>query len=153
MKICIHRGAKQIGGSCVELEAGGKRFRPIFLTSVTTFVGLLPLLSEKSTQAQFLIPMAISLGFGILFATLITLFLVPINYLVLQPAERNNLYRDSPELVERFGDVQCEICHGPRGEHAQLATKTPAPPVTARVCDECHQGDHDEYGSAESHTG
>jgi multidrug efflux pump subunit AcrB len=64
--------------------AGGRRFRPVLLTSLTTFAGLVPLLFEKSTQAQFLIPMAISLGFGILFATLITLFIVPINYLILE---------------------------------------------------------------------
>jgi multidrug efflux pump subunit AcrB len=54
------------------------------LTSLTTFAGLIPLLFEKSTQAQFLIPMAVSLGFGILFATLITLFIVPMNYLILE---------------------------------------------------------------------
>ncbi|TWT54916.1 Multidrug resistance protein MdtB [Rubripirellula amarantea] len=59
------------------LEAGGKRFRPIFLTSITTFVGLLPLMMDDSIQAQFLIPMAVSLAFGVLFATGITLFLVP----------------------------------------------------------------------------
>jgi multidrug efflux pump subunit AcrB len=59
------------------LQAGARRFRPILLTSVTTFVGLLPLLLERSLQAQFLIPMAVSLGFGVLFATAITLFLVP----------------------------------------------------------------------------
>ncbi len=64
--------------------AGGRRFRPVLLTSLTTFVGLMPLLFEKSTQAQFLIPMAVSLGFGILFATLITLFLVPVNYLIME---------------------------------------------------------------------
>jgi multidrug efflux pump subunit AcrB len=66
-------------------EAGGRRFRPVLLTSLTTFAfaGLMPLLFEKSTQAQFLIPMAISLGFGLLFATLITLFIVPINYLIM----------------------------------------------------------------------
>ncbi len=62
--------------------AGASRFRPVMLTSLTTFFGLLPLLFEQSTQAQFLIPMAISLGFGILMATFVTLFLVPINYLV-----------------------------------------------------------------------
>ncbi len=65
-------------------EAGGRRFRPVLLTSLTTFAGLMPLLFEKSTQAQFLIPMAVSLGFGILFATLITLFIVPLNYLILE---------------------------------------------------------------------
>ncbi len=64
--------------------AGGRRFRPVLLTSLTTFAGLMPLLFEKSTQAQFLIPMAVSLGFGILFATIITLFVVPINYLILE---------------------------------------------------------------------
>ncbi|GAC12821.1 efflux RND transporter permease subunit [Aliiglaciecola lipolytica] len=66
------------------LTAGSKRFRPVMLTSLTTFIGLMPLLFEKSTQAQFLIPMAVSLGFGILFATFITLILVPINYLLLE---------------------------------------------------------------------
>lgn len=64
------------------LQAGAARFRPVMLTSLTTFFGLMPLLFEKQTQAQFLIPMAISLGFGILFATLITLVLVPVNYVL-----------------------------------------------------------------------
>ncbi len=64
--------------------AGASRFRPVMLTSLTTFIGLMPLLFEKSTQAQFLIPMAISLGFGILFATFITLILVPVNYMLLE---------------------------------------------------------------------
>nr|VFJ77839.1 MAG: Multidrug efflux pump subunit AcrB [Candidatus Kentron sp. FW] len=64
--------------------AGIARFRPILLTSLTTFVGLLPLLFDRSTQAQFLIPMAVSLGFGILYATLLTLFLVPVGYLILE---------------------------------------------------------------------
>lgn len=64
-------------------SAGVVRFRPIMLTSLTTFIGLMPLLFEKATQAQFLIPMAVSLGFGIIFATLITLLLVPVNYVLL----------------------------------------------------------------------
>jgi len=59
------------------IESGQARFRPILLTSITTFVGLIPLLLEKSLQAQFLIPMAVSLGFGVLFSTFITLILVP----------------------------------------------------------------------------
>jgi multidrug efflux pump subunit AcrB len=63
-------------------EAGVVRFRPVILTSLTTFFGLLPLLSEKASAAQILIPMAISLGFGILFATLVTLVLVPANILI-----------------------------------------------------------------------
>lgn len=60
------------------LEAGAQRFRPILLTSLTTFFGLLPMMLEKSVQAQFLIPMAVSLGFGILFATFIILLGVPV---------------------------------------------------------------------------
>ena len=63
------------------LTAGETRFRPVILTSITTFVGLLPLMFNKSVQAQALIPMAVSLGFGILFATLITLIMVPVSYL------------------------------------------------------------------------
>jgi len=66
------------------LIAGASRFRPVILTSLTTFIGLMPLLFEQSTQAQFLIPMAVSLGFGILFATFITLILVPVNYLLVE---------------------------------------------------------------------
>jgi len=63
--------------------AGAARFRPILLTSLTTFFGLLPLLLERSVQARFLVPMGVSLAFGVLFATLITLVLVPCLYLVL----------------------------------------------------------------------
>ena len=68
--------------------AGGARFRPILLTSLTTFAGLTPLILEKSTQAQFLIPMAVSLGFGILFATLLTLVLIPTLYLIVEDIKK-----------------------------------------------------------------
>ena len=64
-------------------EAGGARFRAILLTSLTTFVGLTPLMAETSVQAQMLIPMAISLAFGVIFATSITLVLVPAATLIL----------------------------------------------------------------------
>ncbi|MEM7706731.1 MAG: efflux RND transporter permease subunit [Pseudomonadota bacterium] len=64
------------------IESGKARFRAIILTSLTTAAGLMPILLETSTQAQFLIPMAISLSFGILFATVITLILVPCMYLL-----------------------------------------------------------------------
>ena len=64
-------------------DAGAARFRPIVLTSLTTFVGLLPLLLERSFQAQLLVPMAVSLAFGVLFATAITLVLVPSLYAIL----------------------------------------------------------------------
>jgi len=64
-------------------DAASKRFRAIVLTSLTTFFGLIPIVLETSLQAQLVIPMAVSLAFGILFATAITLFLVPILYLML----------------------------------------------------------------------
>ena len=64
------------------LQGGEDRFRPIILTSLTTFVGLLPIMSETSVQAQFLIPMVTSLAFGVLFATGVTLLLVPALYLI-----------------------------------------------------------------------
>ena len=66
------------------IQAGCNRFRAILLTSLTTFAGLMPLIFEKGTQAQFLIPMAVSLGYGILFATLITLVLVPAISVILE---------------------------------------------------------------------
>lgn len=66
------------------MKAGARRFRPILLTSLTTFVGLMPMLTETDMQAKFLIPMAVSLGFGILFATTITLILLPSLYLVME---------------------------------------------------------------------
>jgi multidrug efflux pump subunit AcrB len=69
-------------------RAGVARFRPVMLTSLTTFFGLLPLLSEKASAAQILIPMAISLGFGILFATVITLILIPTNVLIVDDIRR-----------------------------------------------------------------
>ena len=65
-------------------HAGIHRFRPILLTTLTTFGGLAPIIFETSRQARFLIPMALSLGFGILFATVITLILVPCFYLVVE---------------------------------------------------------------------
>lgn len=65
-------------------QAGLRRFRPIILTTLTTFGGLSPILFETSLQAQYLIPMAISLGFGIVFSTAIILILVPCLYMMLE---------------------------------------------------------------------
>ncbi|MAT71196.1 MAG: RND transporter permease [Planctomycetaceae bacterium] len=70
------------------LEAGARRFRPIMLTSITTFVGLMPLLMDNSLQAQFLIPMAVSLAFGVMFATIVTLFLIPCSLLIAADGQR-----------------------------------------------------------------
>jgi multidrug efflux pump subunit AcrB len=64
-------------------NAGKVRFRPIILTSITTFIGLVPLMATANPATFFIIPMAISLAYGILFATVITLFLVPCLYLIL----------------------------------------------------------------------
>ncbi|WP_286822869.1 MULTISPECIES: efflux RND transporter permease subunit [unclassified Idiomarina] len=70
------------------LDAGCRRFRAITLTSLTTFFGLLPIVLEKSLQAKIVIPMAISLAFGIIFATIITLLLIPCLYLILADTKR-----------------------------------------------------------------
>ena len=70
------------------IEAGQSRFRPVLLTSVTTVAGLLPLLLETSFQAQFLIPMAVSISFGLIAATGLTLVFVPAIYLVLGDVTR-----------------------------------------------------------------
>ena len=71
---------KGMEGAEALVEAGTRRFRPILLTSLTTFVGLLPLLMERSLQAQWLIPIGISLAFGVFFALFVTLFFVPALY-------------------------------------------------------------------------
>jgi multidrug efflux pump subunit AcrB len=67
-------------------EAGRARLRPILLTSLTTFVGLTPMMLERSMSARFMIPMAISLAFGVIFSSLVTLFIVPCSYLILEDA-------------------------------------------------------------------
>jgi len=69
-------------------SAGIQRFRPIILTTLTTFLGLTPMILETSTQARMMVPMAISLGFGILFSTMITLLLVPSLYLIVEDVKR-----------------------------------------------------------------
>jgi len=63
--------------------AGMQRFRAVFLTSATTVAGLLPIMLETSLQAQFLIPMAVSISFGLMFATVVVLLLVPCLYSIL----------------------------------------------------------------------
>ncbi len=70
--------------SQVVRDCATRRFRPIMLTTLTTFFGLVPMMLERSLQARFLIPMAISLAFGVMFATLITLCLVPSLYMILE---------------------------------------------------------------------
>ncbi len=79
---------RDAGHSVREAAVLARRFRPIMLTSLTTFVGLLPVMMESSTQAQFVIPMAISLAWGVLVATAFTLFLIPAAMLVAEDAKQ-----------------------------------------------------------------
>ena len=80
------------------INAGTQRFRAIILTSLTTFMGLVPIMFERSLQAQVVIPMAISLAFGILFATVITLLLVPALYVILDDI-KNGLTRNKRSVL------------------------------------------------------
>jgi multidrug efflux pump subunit AcrB len=88
-------------------SAGTRRFRPIVLTSVTTFMGLAPMIFETSVQARFLIPMAISLGFGILFATGIALLLIPCLYLIL--ADVLGLVKRDEKVFRPAVDVEAAV--------------------------------------------
>jgi multidrug efflux pump subunit AcrB len=106
-------------------SAGGARFRAILLTSLTTFAGLSPLLLERSLQAQFLIPMAISLAFGVLFSTAITLVLVPAVYMILEDVKA--LAWRQPILTSRAAPTPLAAVTASRPD-AQAAT-----PETARV--------------------
>jgi multidrug efflux pump subunit AcrB len=72
-------------------EAGVRRFRPIWLTSMTTFAGLTPLMLARSVQAKFMVPMAVALAFGVVGATFITLAMVPASYLILEDVKRVGL--------------------------------------------------------------
>ncbi|MDT3321618.1 efflux RND transporter permease subunit [Shewanella sp. SP1S2-4] len=72
------------------VDSGCYRFRAIILTSLTTFVGLVPIILERSLQAQIVIPMATSLAFGILFSTVVTLILVPLLYIILDDVSRSS---------------------------------------------------------------
>lgn len=81
-------------------HAARQRFRPIMLTTLTTFFGLMPMILETSRQARFLIPMAISLGFGVLFATIITLVMVPCFYLMTEDIKKAYfmIFKDQKEM-------------------------------------------------------
>jgi multidrug efflux pump subunit AcrB len=87
--------------------AGVRRLRPILLTSLTTFFGLAPMIFETSMQARFLVPMAISLGFGVLFATVIVLGLIPAFYLIVE--DIRNLFGFGDEHEEALATTQREL--------------------------------------------
>lgn len=92
-----HRLSEGLSVFDAVVQASVSRCRPILLTSLTTFVGLSPLMLNKSVQAQFLVPMAASLAFGVLFATVVTLFVVPSGYLIINDI-RNLITRTVPTL-------------------------------------------------------
>jgi multidrug efflux pump subunit AcrB len=79
-----------------------RRFRPVILTTLTTFFGLAPMIFETSRQARFMIPMALSLGFGIVFATVVTLVLVPCLYLII---ENNRVLLQRDEISNRLEEL------------------------------------------------
>ncbi|MFK7733948.1 MAG: efflux RND transporter permease subunit [Pseudomonadales bacterium] len=80
------------------IQAGTLRYRAIMLTSLTTFFGLIPIVLEQGAQAQFIIPMAVSLAFGIVFSTVVTLILIPCLYLVLEDLNSFSLESDPANL-------------------------------------------------------
>jgi multidrug efflux pump subunit AcrB len=82
-------------------KAGVARFRPIFLTTFTTFIGLVPLMFSPTPATFFIVPMAISLAFGVLFATVITLFLVPALYMVLYDVSRHHILEEQEYDAEQ----------------------------------------------------
>jgi multidrug efflux pump subunit AcrB len=96
------------------IKAGTLRFRAVILTTLTTFAGLTPIMLEQSLQAQFLIPMAVSLGFGELFSTAVILVLVPCSYVILE--DIHNLFMNikirlgyragSYEEIVKVGTIQ-----------------------------------------------
>jgi predicted RND superfamily exporter protein len=98
-------------------NAGVARFRPIFLTSMTTFIGLVPLMATPTPATFFIVPMAISLAFGVLFATVITLFLVPSLYMILY---------DFATPSRTRGRSQPHACRHPLTEDA-VVSEQPAP--------------------------
>lgn len=85
------------------IEAGCARFRAITLTSITTFAGVLPIMFETSLQAKFVIPMAVALGFAVMFATLITLVLVPCLYIIMSDVGNGflNIFRSGHRVTTR----------------------------------------------------
>ena len=103
---------RQQGLDVVEsvVQGGRDRFRAILLTSITTFIGLVPIMAEQSVQARFLIPMVISLAFGVLFATLVTLVLVPSLYVTAESvghrwlAWRNTIFPTATDEQENHNE-------------------------------------------------
>lgn len=85
------------------IDSGMSRFRPIFLTSVTTFMGLMPLMVTRDFDTAPFVPLAVSLGFGVIFATGVTLILIPALYVILE--DFLSLFRDDNDPVSHNDDA------------------------------------------------
>lgn len=127
-------------------EAGKSRFRAIFLTSLTTVAGLAPLLLEKSRQAQFLKPMAISISFGIAYATILTLLVLPLFLSFSNSIKKNGMWLFTGKNVTKE-DVERAIKEQREGEHllevAEEFTEIKTAP--AHTLDEQNENSTDEY--------
>jgi multidrug efflux pump subunit AcrB len=101
---------REEGYSIWDSVIGGakQRFRPILLTSLTTFFGLVPMILEPSVQARFLVPMAVSLAFGVIFATFVLLLLVPSLYVILEDI-KNRLARPVSFIARSIGVAEAEL--------------------------------------------
>lgn len=111
--------ANGVGAFQALVDAGVQRFRPILLTSVTTFLGIFPMMAETSTQAQFLKPMVVALGFAVVFALFLTLIMVPAMYAVGVDIARflRTLWtgQKQPPLGEHYADT--DFAHGELAGH------------------------------------
>jgi multidrug efflux pump subunit AcrB len=88
------------------IDSGMSRFRPIFLTSITTFMGLLPLMVTRDFDTAPFVPLAVSLGFGVVFATTITLILIPALYMILD--DFLSLFNDAGETSDTVRSAPLE---------------------------------------------
>jgi len=104
-----------VGAMQALVDAGVQRFRPILLTTVTTFIGVLPMIAERSTAAQFLKPMVISLGFAVIFALFLTLLMVPALYAI--GADIGRFFKGlwTGEKQAKIGDSYIGHESGPEG--------------------------------------
>ena len=115
--------ANGVGAYQALVDAGVQRFRPILLTSVTTFLGIFPMMAERSTQAEFLKPMVVALGFAVIFALFLTLLLVPAMYAIGVDIAR--FFRmvwtgkKQPALGEHYTDT--DFAHGEQAGHLDHA--------------------------------
>ena len=105
------------------VQAARARLRPILLTSITTIAGLAPLMLERSFQAQFLIPMAISLVFGLAFATALTLMLLPVFYMIFEDVRMGVRWLVTGRYTDRLADTHApdvQTPSHPRGGSTQV---------------------------------